>query len=183
MTDMSKAPVRTIEIARRDTPLRNVDLDGFLAMIRSISWFAAVGQPSPWDGGAVRLRHWSGWSGPDDPAVLALALHGQSLREELEAAAGGQRSVVEAVSESAHEAVLDVAPKAVAFNLTADPYDPQSQCVWDAACAAATVAGFVTLGLDVPPDLHELWTWFHAGHWPCGFAVEPVDAPVALQVL
>jgi hypothetical protein len=186
MTDMSNAssaPVRTIENARRDTPLRDVDLDDFLTMIRSISWFGAIGQPSPWDAKAVRLRDWSGWSRPDDPAVLALALHGQSLREALETAAGGERSVVEAAGASAHEAVMDVAPRAVAFNVDADPYDPQSQCVWDAAFAAATTAGFVSIGLEVPPDLHELWTWFHAGHWPCGFAGEPAAEPVALHVL
>lgn len=171
---MLTVPVLSLANARETNPMAGVDtVAAFINQLIAVPWFALWGQPSEWDQGAVRLRQWSEWPGPDDADVLALALENQSIYDEGEAQAvrlGRGEDFTRAFQQLHDLAHAHARDSGVSFDRDEDAWHGPSQSVWDAAFCTALVGCFIELGWNVPEDLQEQWAWYKRGHWPCGFA-------------
>ena len=169
--------VRTVASTRRDHQIGAGTLGGFERGLAGVAWFAHLGEPSPWDGGCVRISAWEQWPGPENVLVVAFALMFQDLRDRIFAAcplpaAGDMRVLFDRVS----TAVVSLAGAVVPlFDLAEDAWYAPTQCAWDAGYVAALIACVLACGWPVPEDLVEVWNWYKAGHWPSGFAGEPGD--------
>jgi hypothetical protein len=171
MGDMAVTiPARTVENARRGLTFDGVSADDFRRRLRELAWFARLGEPSPWDDGCVRISDWSEWPGPDDERVAELAEELQSIHD---AALRSGDPRVEELFTATRDLVLEEAARAVPFDPDEDAYHAPTQSVWDAAYCAGVIACYLHLGWPIPDDGRELWAWYEAGHWPCGFADPP----------
>ena len=153
----------------------------FVASLESIPWLAHLGEPSPWDAGAVRLGHWDDWPGPEDaPGVTPLALDGQAWLDALRAADPGD---FQTFFEAVRDRVLHLGFQVPGTDPTGDAWEPRTASVWGAAWAAALVASFLRQGWAIPEDLRETWAWFESGHWAAGYESDPQAGPQRLLVL
>ncbi|MER7273770.1 hypothetical protein ABT369_04895 [Dactylosporangium sp. NPDC000244] len=134
----------------------------FIAGAVRLPWFTQLGRPSARDDTCVRLAGWDDCSPEPDEQQ-----QGWADAIELEARTHG-RAEVTGLVERARREVLAAARRAVPYDDAEDYYHLPNVCVWDAAETAATIAGFLALGWAVPAGLERRWTWFAAGHWPCG---------------
>ena len=169
--------MRTVANARMGLPFAAGSLGEFERVCDGVVWFARLGVPSRWDGGCARMSGWEQWPGPEDSAVLALALACADMRERIFSAWPSSAGDGQALFGSVTAAVMSRARAVVPFGLAADAWHAPTQCVWDAGFVAGLVACVLARGWLVPDDLAELWSWYEAGHWPAGFAAEPGGAP------
>jgi hypothetical protein len=142
-----------------------------------MAWFAHLGEPSPWDGGCVRMGAWDQWPGPENALGEAFAQASGDLRDGIFAACSPAAGDLQVRFDRVHALVMSRAGAAVPFDPEQDAWHAPTQCVWDAAWVAALIACVLACSRPVPDDLVELWNWYAAGHWPSGFAGEPDDMP------
>jgi hypothetical protein len=171
--------VRTVANARRDHQIGAVTLGDFERELAGVAWFARLGEPSPWDGGCVRISAWEQWPGPENALGEVFALAFQDLRDGIFAACGpAAADHLQLLFDRVCAAVVSGAGAAVAsFDPGQDAWHAPAQCAWDAGYVAALIACVLACGWPVPEDLVEVWNWYEAGHWPSGFAGEPGDDP------
>jgi hypothetical protein len=173
-------PVRTAACTRTDHRIGGLTLRDFERELAQVAWFAHLGEPSPWDGGCVRLSGWEQWPGPQaDELVLELALAQQDLHDRIFAScppAGVGH--LQALFDRVYAAVVNRAGKAVPLSdREQDAWYAPTQCAWDAGYTTALIACVLACGWPVPDDLAEVWNWYQAGHWPSGFAKEASEDP------
>jgi hypothetical protein len=171
--------VWTVANTRRDHRFGTRTAGEFERGLAGVPWFARLGEPSPWDGGCVRISAWEQWPGPENALGEAFALLFQDLRDRIFAAcppppADHPQVLFDRV-------ITDVVSRARAavplFDPAQDAWHAPTQCVWDAGYVAALIACVLARGWPIPEDLVEVWNWYEAGHWPSGFAREPGDDP------
>ncbi len=141
--------------------------DTLPSAVTALPWFAHLGDPFPDDPAVVALQDWAGVPATDDERTLELALDQQArfdlLRDER----------AEAAFREWHDRVILATATVDGLHTDGDAWDPRTQCRYDAAFTVGLVA--MTLvsdpsGRSAPDGLADLWGWFAAGHWPCGYA-------------
>jgi hypothetical protein len=169
--------VRTVANSRRYRQVDAGTADVFERGLAGVEWFAHLGEPSPWDGGGVRISAWEQWPGPENALIAALALSFQDLRDGIFAACPPTAADdLQVLFDRVNAGVVSRAGAAVPlFDPAEDAWYAPTQCAWDAGYAAALIACVLACGWPVPEDLVEVWNWYEAGHWPSGFAREPGD--------
>jgi hypothetical protein len=177
--------VLTVPNARLSMPLAGVGTAAeFDARIAQVKWFSRLGEPSPWDAGAVRLRAWEEWPGPEEPGVEAFGQAAQGLFDAVMQAAGDREHLQSVFDRAQDQARASAIASRIPCDPDQDAWHGPTQCAWDAGFCAGLIACFIERSLPVPEDLQEQWAWFQSGHWPCGFAGDPavVGVPLALLV-
>jgi hypothetical protein len=177
LADLSSSSPRTVANTRRARPFTARTTAEFESRLAETAWFTALGAPSPWDEGCVRIRDWDDWPGPENALGEAFGLMGQEFRDAVVATGDRPAAELDAVFDRVGEAVMTRARAAVPFDPDEDAWHAPTQCVWDAAYTAGVIATVLACGRPAPGDLVELWNWYEAGHWPGGFAAEPGDDP------
>jgi hypothetical protein len=158
-------------------------IDGFLAQLRGIPWFANLGRPSPEDSAVGRIDRWEDWPGPEEPSVAALHERQQEMYDSIMREPEIPRDDLRALWDRIHAVVFESATPRVPYDPDQDSWHGPSAAVWHAAWTAGLVGLYLRSGRPIPPDLQEQWSWFVRGHWPCGSAsVVPNERIVPLLV-
>ncbi|HTU18439.1 MAG TPA: WD40 repeat domain-containing protein [Gemmataceae bacterium] len=169
-----KPPRQVVQAAKtqnqRMTKLRSVN--GLIARLKKIHWFANVGKPNRHDPSIVRIRDWEEWPGPEDASVADHAARYQSWYDELFVAVRTyDLQEVEKLWKQVEEMTFELARTAVPYDPMADAWIATSQCVHEAAFCAALIACYLKMKWPLPDELVEDWRWYESGHWPCGYGV------------
>ena len=178
-TEMPRFQVRTVASTRQDHQIGARTPGEFERGPAGVAWFAHLGEPSPWDGGCVRISAWEQWPGPENALGDAFALMFQDLRDRIFAACPPPAADhLQVLFDRVNAAVVSAAGAALPlYDPEEDTWYAPAACVWEAGYVAALIACVLACGWPVPEDLVEVWNWYEAGHWPSGFAREPSDDP------
>ena len=156
----------------------------FLRSLAQVPWFGRLGEPSPRDHQVARIRDWHEWPGPESPQVRELGPRTQAWHDELTEGTGPRKPEVEALWEQIRRVVFERACGAVPYDPGEDTWHGPTAAVWQAAWVAGVVGCSLLLEREIPSEAIAQWSWFVEGHWPCGYAYDPVeDEPVVLKVL
>lgn len=171
--------VRTVANTRRDHQICAGTAGEFERVLAGVAWFAHLGEPSPWDGGCVRISAWEQWPGPENALGETFALSFQDIRDGIFAACSSAAADdLQVLFDRVYAAVRNRAAAAVPlYDPERDAWHAPTQCAWDAGYVGALIACVLACGGPVPEDLVEVWNWYEAGHWPSCFASEPGDDP------
>jgi hypothetical protein len=149
-----------------------LEIDGFLAELDRIPWFANLGKPSPLDGTALRITSWEGWPGPENPGSNLMSEAAMSRRNRIHAS--GDVAAIEAAWNQIHQRVFQLTKGRVPWNDDEDAWYGPNAAVMEACWTAALVGVARALKLDLDAGgigddwtLAIKWRWFEAGHWPC----------------
>jgi len=167
--------VWTVANTRRDRGFGTQAAGPFERGLAEVPWFARLGEPSPWDGGCVRISVWEQWPGPENALGEAFGQALQDMHDRIFAAWPAAAGDLRALFDRVRASVVSQARAAVPFDPARDAWHAPTQCVHDAGYVAALIACVLACGWPVPEDLAEMWNWFEAGHWPSGFAGESGD--------
>jgi hypothetical protein len=165
--------VRTVPNTRRDHRIGVLTVGEFWRRLAGVSWFAHLGEPSPWDGGCVRIVGWEQWPGPQNALGEAFGQALQGLHDRIFAACPVAAGDLQALFDRVRASAMSHAQVRVPFDAGRDAWHAPTQCVYEAGYVAALIGCVLACRWPVPDDLAEMWNWFEAGHWPSGFADEP----------
>ena len=163
-------PARTVPSSRARA---NWNRAGFAAHLKDVRWFQRIGQASDWDAKSARLSSWDSWEGPE---VQGSAVLGEDQQRWFDTAVEAARTYglfdVDARFKAVYQEIVTAARALVPeYDEREDSYHPPTISVHGAAYTGALIACWLDLGWPVPDDLLELWCWYEAGHWPCGYAL------------
>ncbi len=165
------------------TDPRRSSTEEFLRSLAQVHWFGSLGRPNPRDHQVVRIRDWHEWPGPESPRVRELGPRGQAWHDGLIEVAGPRKPEVDALWERIRQAVFEYACGAVPYDPEADSWYGPTAAVWQAAWVAGAIGCSLLLKSEIPSEAVDQWSWLVEGHWPCGYAVDPVEGePVVLMV-
>jgi hypothetical protein len=140
----------------------------FLKKLETIAWFSQIGQTLVANQGIARILDWSGWPGPEEFSIEAVALEQQAIFDEIMNQAGDEKEPLKILWDCIHSIVLRVASSQVPYDPEEDAWHAPSSAVWMAAWTAGNVGLLLALGKPLPDELKEQWNWYERGHWPCG---------------
>lgn len=171
--------VRTVANTRRDHQIYARTVGEFERVLARVAWFAHLGEPSPWDGGCVRISAWEQWPGPENALGETFALSFQDIRHGIFAACSPTPADdLQVLFDRVCAAVRNRAAAAVPlYDPEHDAWHAPTQCAWDAGYVGALIACVLACGWPVPEDLVEVWNWYEAG---TGHRASPVN-PVMIR--
>lgn len=152
-------------------------MEAFLRELEAIPWFASIGEPLPAGSGCKQIGSWDEWRGPEEPSVAEVADRQQTLYDEM--MGGREAPRLKDLWDRVHEVVFREATPGIPYDPDADTWHPPTFAVWHAAWTAGLVGAHRFLHRPIPPELHQQWHWFAAGHWPCDWEGDlPEGKPV-----
>lgn len=183
-TDSGSPGAPTMTIPAPPTDPRGLSPEEFLRSLAQIPWFARLSEPCSRDHQVVRIREWDEGPGPESPQGEDVGTRTQAWRDAVIEDAGHLKPEIEALWERIQQAVFERACDAVPFDSKEDAWHGPTMAVWHAAWVAGVIGCSLLLGREIPLEVMDQWSWFVEGHWPCGYAYEPLEGePVVLLVL
>ncbi len=148
----------------------------FLHTLEQVPWFAHLGKPTARDSMVVRLADWDDGPGPEASAVMAHDERLMAWHDALFAAAGEQVAEARLLWDRIAQRVVTLTADKVPYVDDEDAWYGPTACVGYAAHTAGLGGCSLLLGHLVSAELADMWGWYQAGHWPCGYASIPADA-------
>jgi hypothetical protein len=173
--DMPSFPVRSVPAARRGQSGKfPKTLKALEKRVEAIQPFSQLGEPLPYDKYLTRVSTFKAWGGPESAEDDALSMQVGSWQEATkEAIKIGKKDLAPIKPLIAR--ARDLAEQRIQLTPEEedDNYAPRYAALVYFEEVVRLVATFLLLDEKIPDDLKELFLLFEAGHWPCGYQVDP----------
>jgi hypothetical protein len=136
-----------------DTPKRDSVAGAFLALLDDIQWFSSIGTGDSLSAGAMPLRRWEDWPGPEQPGVERIHYEQQAIYDSIVCEHAAHKSELLELWNTIHNKVFARAACKVPYDADADAWHGPTTAVWQAAWTSGLVGLLLYLRKAVPPLL------------------------------